>query len=294
MKEPKWDWATPLDPRALVNFTKARSIKLGCEFGNFDFVQNGNDASEMAFKQLEPIFEAGGEVTSIHLDGPIRHMLKGHQKSPNALGLNEIALRMVRFWKQIRAQYPKMRIGIITNLPNWDYTQELVGYNGHYTDRSGVTYLEAIGVLHRVLADAGEKIDFIEVDCPYNYYREKRTRKDDADLDNAKKLSELQQWCEERAIAFHLVVNAEPREEGAKGFHDLTCAYVQDLRRDGIFPDVFIVQSWYKEPGKNQPETEEHTFMNTAKDAITLIQELYPNKAVTESAKKIPTPKQRE
>jgi hypothetical protein len=278
-------WATQLAPKALVDFTKARNIKLGCEFGDFNFIKDAKDASEHAFRQLDPIFEVGGEVSSIHLDGPVRHMLKGHQESPNALSLNEVAIRMVRFFKQIRRKYPNIRIGIITNFPNWDYTAEFVGYNGHYTDRSGVTYSQALDVLHRVLADADEKIDFVEVDCPYNYYREKRSRSDDADIDNARKLTKLQQWCKERAIGFNLIVNAEPRTEGAKGFHDMTCEYVQQLRRDGIFPDVFIVQSWYKQPAKHLPETERYTFMNTAKDAIALINKLYPDKAVETMAK---------
>jgi hypothetical protein len=276
-------WATQLDPKALVDFTKARNIKLGCEFGDFNFIKDAKDASEHAFRQLDPIFEVGGEVSSIHLDGPVRHMLKGHQESPNALSLNEVAIRMVRFFKQIRRKYPNIRIGIITNFPNWDYTAEFVGYNGHYTDRSGVTYSQALDVLHRVLADADEKIDFVEVDCPYNYYREKRSRSDDADIDNARKLTKLQQWCKERAIGFNLIVNAEPRTEGAKGFHDMTCEYVQQLRRDGIFPDVFIVQSWYKQPAKHLPETERYTFMNTAKDAIALIKKRYPDKAAADN-----------
>lgn len=276
-------WATQLDPKALVDFTKARNIKLGCEFGDFNFIKDAKDASEHAFRQLDPIFEVGGEVSSIHLDGPVRHMLKGHQESPNALSLNEVAVRMVRFFKQIRKKYPNIRIGVITNFPNWDYTADLVGYNGHYTDRSGVTYSEVLDVLHRVLADADEKIDFVEVDCPYNYYREKRSRSDDADIDNARKLTKLQQWCKERAIGFNLIVNAEPRTEGAKGFHDMTCEYVQQLRRDGIFPDVFIVQSWYKQPAKHLPETERYTFMNTAKDAIALIKKRYPDKAAADN-----------
>ncbi|MDB4805265.1 hypothetical protein OAH16_01545 [bacterium] len=55
------------------------------------------------------------------------------------------------------------------------------------------------------------------------------------------------------------------------------------MRRDGIYPDVFIIQSWYKQPNRNSPETEAFTFMNTAKDAIALIQKLYPNKQIRTS-----------
>ncbi|MDB4805266.1 hypothetical protein OAH16_01550 [bacterium] len=47
-----------------------------------------------------------------------------------------------------------------------DYTKELVGYNGHFTDKSGVTYTEALDAVHRALTKAGEEMDFIEIDCP--------------------------------------------------------------------------------------------------------------------------------
>ena len=278
---PRPAWASHLDPKAMVKFTKARGIKLGCEFGNFRLVgEDIPDASKVAFLQLDPIFEAGGEVSSIHLDGSVRRMIKGIQKHPNAITMDEIAARMVDFWQTIRGKYPRIRIGLITNFPNWDYTRELVGYNGHFTDQSGITYSEALNTLHLALTEAGEKIDFVEVDCPYNYYREQRTRNNDADVDNARKFTDLQKWCKERDIRFNLIVNAEPRNEGAKGFHDLTCEYVRHLRRDGIFPDLFIVQSWYKDPSKHLPETEKHTFMNTAKDAITLIRKLYPSNEI--------------
>ena len=270
------EWATDLNARSLAEFGKKENIKLGCEFGNFDLgYRRIPDPSIAAFKQLDPVFNAGGSVSSIHLDGPIRRMIKGVQKQATAITLDEVALRMVDFWQKIHAKYPEMRIGLIVNLPNWDFTKDLVGYNGHYTDKSGVTYSEALDAVHQALTKAGMKLDFLEVDCPYNYYREKRTRNKDAAVDNARKFTALQQWCKARDIGFHVVVNAEPRNQGAQGFHDLTCEYVRQLRRDGIFPDVFIIQSWYKQPAKNLPESEAFTFMNTTKDAIVLIQKLF-------------------
>ena len=270
------DWATDLDAGTLVEFAKKENVGIGCEFG--DFHLSNRELSRGAFRQLDPIFQAGGNVTSIHLDGPIRRMIKGVQKHPRALALAEISKNLVGFWRKLRAKHPSMRIGLIVNLPNWDYSEELVGYNGHYTDQSGVTYAKALDAVHQALTKAGMKVDFLEVDCPYNYYREKRTRNKDAVVDNAGKFAAIQRWCEKQEVGFHLVVNAEPRKAGAQAFHDLTCEYLRQLRRDGIFPDVFIIQSWYEQPAKFLPETEAFTFMNTARDAIALIQELYPQK----------------
>ena len=265
-----------IDPKVLVAFAKKEKISLGCEFGDFHLSKNMTErVVQSAFKQLDPVFQNEGRVDSLHLDGPIRRMLQGFQDHPNALSLGEISSLLVKFWKKMKSRYPKIQIGLITNLPNWDYTKELHGWNGHYTDRSGVTYLQALQEIHSALLESGQKMDFLEIDCPYNYYREVKTRKGDAMVNNAAKLSHIENWCLNNGIQFHLVVNAEPRKNGAKGFYDLTCEYVQRLHQDKIYPDSFIFQSWYKQPAEHLPETKKYTFMNTARDAIHSVHQLY-------------------
>jgi len=274
------DWATPVNPKLLVDFAGNEKVALGCEFGDFHLSPNmAERIVQTAFQQLDPILQNGGMVDSLHLDGPIRRMLKGYQTHPDALSLEEIAAFMVKFWKQMKRKYPKIKIGLITNLPNWDYTKNLVGYNGHFTDKSGIYFLEALERVNRALISSGEQMAFLEVDCPFNYYRETRTRNKDAKVDNPAKLSHLQKWCKENEIQFNLVVNAEPRKEGAVGFYELTCKYLEHLEKDKIHPDTFFFQSWYKEPFAHLPENKKYTFMNTAKDAIALLVELYPRKS---------------
>ena len=268
---------TSIDPKVLVAFAKKEKISLGCEFGDFHLSKNMTErVVQSAFKQLDPVFQNGGTVDSLHLDGPIRRMLQGVQNHTNALSLGEISSFLSHFWKKIKLRYPNIQIGLITNLPNWDYTREFQGWNGHYTERSGVTYLQALQEVHTALLEAGQKMDFLEIDCPYNYYREVRTRKGDAMVNNTAKLSHIENWCLKNGIQFHLVVNAEPRKEGALGFYDLTCEYVHRLHQDKIYPDSFIFQSWYKHPEEHLPETKKYTFMNTARDAIHLVHQLYP------------------
>ena len=267
-----------LNPKLLATFAKEEKISLGCEFGDFHLSQNMNKrVVQMAFNQLDPVFQNGGRVDSLHLDGPIRRMLKGVQNHPDALSLDEISSFLVNFWKKIKSRYPDIRIGLVTNLPNWDYSKKLHGWNGHYTDLSGVTYLQALQEVHSALLEAGQKMAFLEIDCPFNYYREVRTRKGDVEIHNAAKLSHVENWCLKKGIQFHLVVNAEPRKNGGKGFYELTCEYVQRLHRDKIYPDSFIFQSWYKQPAEHLPETKKYTFMNTARDAIDSVHQLYSN-----------------
>jgi hypothetical protein len=273
------EWATELNVSDFVAFCKRNDLWIACEFGNFS-VKSGRPLSETAFEhvvaQLDPIIAAGGRVSSIDLDGPVRQTVKGVVKHPDALELDGIAQEMVRFFKLVRERYPEIQVGLIPNLPNWDYTRELAGYNGHNTDGSGHTYLAALERISKALQASGDKLDFVEVDCPYNYYRETRTRKGDAPVDNAKKLLALQAWCEKNSAEFRLIVNAEHRGGGGNAFHDLTLEYVRDLRRDGVFPDGFIIQSWYNKPDKNLPETEADTFTNTLRDTVRLINELFP------------------
>jgi hypothetical protein len=279
VQAPGVEWATELNVPDFVAFCKRNDLRIACEFGNF-WVGSGQPLGEMAFEQataqLDPIIAAGGTVSSIDLDGPVCRTAKGLVEHPDAMELDDIASELVRFFRLVRERYPDIQVGLIPNLPNWDYTEELAGYNGFNTDGSGHTYLAALEAVARALQASGDKVDFVEVDCPYNYYRETRTRNGDAPVDNARKLLALQAWCNENDAEFRLIVNAEHRGGGGKAFHDLVLAYLGDLRQDGVFPDGFIIQSWYDKPDKNLPETEPGTFTNTLRDAVRLINELFP------------------
>ena len=274
------DWATELNVADFVAFCNRNDLRMACEFGNFFVGQTrlSDSAFEHAKAQLDPIVAAGGKVYSVDLDGPVCRTVKGIIKDANALELEEAARELARFFSLVRRRYPGIKIGLIPNLPNWDYSEELAGYNGHNTDLSGHTYLAVLTAVCQALDEAGDQMDFVEVDCPYNYYREQRTRKEDAPVDNAKKLRALGQLCAEYDLEFRLIVNAEHRGGGGQAFHQLTTEYVRALRRDGVFPDGFIIQSWYDKPDKNLPETEAGTFTNTVRDAVRLINALFPRK----------------
>lgn len=104
-------------------------------------------------------------------------------------------------------------------------------------------------------------------------------------MNNAAKFKALQQWCGQRDIEFWLVVNFDTNPQSVAGkaelgnrlFHDQTLAYIRRLRGDGVFPDCFTIQSWYKLPLEHLSEDGGYSFMHTARDAIRLIRELYPN-----------------
>ena len=181
--------------------------------------------------------------------------------------------------------FPKTRIGLITNFPNWHYTPRHPGMLGTWSERSGVHYHDALEAVYLAAKKKGARIDFVEVDCPLNYYRATANRTDPTRrVDNAAKFKALQEWCEQRGVEFWLVVNYDTNPQKVAGkpelgnrlFHDETLAYIRRLRRDGIFPDCFTIQSWYKLPVDHLPEDGGYSFMHTARDSIRLIRELYP------------------
>ena len=55
-------------------------------------------------------------------------------------------------------------------------------------------------------------------------------------------------------------------------------------RNDGVFPDCFTIQSWYKLPAEHLPEDGGYSFMHTARDAVRLIRESYPNSKSCEAS----------
>lgn len=93
-------------------------------------------------------------------------------------------------------------------------------------------------------------------------------------------------------MEFWLVVNFDTNPQKVAGkpklgnrlFHDQTLAYIRRLHSDGVFPDCFTIQSWYKLPDEHLPETGGHSFMHTARDSIRLIRGLYPNKKASGTA----------
>ena len=281
-------WATPLPVDSFAAFVKKHGIEVDAEFGSFglnDGVDEGRFSAERAKAMHAWMGHRGIKMHALHLDGPVRRMLAYEGKKGCSLPLAKAAEELAVFIAECRAAFPGTQIGLITNFPNWHYTPEHPGMLGGYTQKSGVHYLDALEAVWRAAERHGTRFDFVEVDCPFNYYRATANRADPSRrVDNAAKFKALQRWCEDKGIGFWLVVNfdtnpqkvAQKAELGNRLFHDNTLAYIRRLHQDGVFPDCFTIQSWYKLPEEHLPEEGGHSFMHTARDAIRLIRQLYP------------------
>jgi len=282
------DWASPLPVDSFAAFMKKHRIAVDAEFGAFRAdggVGEGQTAAKRAKAMHAWLGHRGLKLRALHLDGPIRRLMGCDRGDNGSLSLEQAAEAIAVFLCECRKAFPSTRIGLITNLPNWHYSPEHPGMLGTWTHRSGVHYRDALEAVHQAARTKGTRFDFVEVDCPMNYYRATRNRANPSRrVNNVAKFKALQRWCEERSIEFWLVVNYDTNPQrvageaalGSRLFHDETLAYIRRLRRDGVFPDCFTIQSWYKLPAEHLPEEGGHSFMHTARDSIRLIRELFP------------------
>lgn len=276
-------------PKTIVDFSKKINKSVGIEnggaaFGFQLFTNNyGVQSAERVLKIYKPVFENGGELRAVHLDGPFRRLLNvgapAGMKLKKALTKDESISETVNFYIRFHKDLPGVKLGLISNLPNWDYSDELRGYNGYWTKGSGVYYSDLLNEFYVALTNAGEKLAFFEVDSPYQYYVAEKSGDGKVKINNKKKFTLIQKWCKENNIPFYLLVNYDSdrsEDKSGKEFYDGVMNYIKQLREDSIFPDVFILQSWYRIPDKNLPESKKYTFMNTTRDAIRLINAIYP------------------
>ncbi len=282
------DWASPLPVDSFAAFVKKHRIAIHAEFGNFRFT-GGTGEGAAAAKRAQSMHawlgHRGLKLHALHLDGPIRRLMGFGRKEGHGLTLKQAAEEIAIFLSECRRAFPGTRIGLITNLPNWHYSPEHSGMLGTWTDRSGVHYRDAVEAVYGTARTRGTRFDFVEVDCPLNYYRATANRADPSRrVNNTAKFKALQQWCEKRNLEFWLLVNFDTNPQhvagkpklGSRLFHDETLTYIGRLRKDGIFPDCFTIQSWYKLPAEHLPEEGGYSFMHTARDSINLIRRLFP------------------
>lgn len=294
-----------LDAKAFAGFTRKAGLEVGVEFGHMFLPREGARIEpwehwlKEAVREIQPVFDAGGRVHSVHIDGPIRRLLGfggGGGQPQRSLPYDQAVDQFVRFWIALQKQYPGIEIGYLVNFPNWDYTEQHHGYHGHFTDRSGKLFDDVLTDFHKKLKAAGGTIAFVEIDCPYRYYVATKTRKGDAKVDNPGKFRALEKWCEARDIRLHMIVNEAVLSRREKNptpqriaketqrFLDNTLRYVQSLKDDGITPDVFLVQSWYAVPQRHVPESAEGTMTHIALQVERKIRECFEGDAAAAAA----------
>jgi hypothetical protein len=285
-----------LDAKTFAQFTNKSKLVVGIEFGHMFLPPEGSTQEPWqrwlneAVAEIQPVFDAGGRVDTVHVDGPIRRLLGfggGGGVKQRSLPYDQAMDQFVKFWVELEKRYKGIRIGYLVNFPNWDYTKEYHGLIGHFTDKTGNYFDDVLSEFYRKLTVAGGTLSFLEVDCPYKYYVAEKTHRGDAPVDNPGKIRALERWCDARNIKLHMIVNEQALShkvqdpapelvaEATKRFTENSVSYVQALATDGITPDTFLIQSWYGVPKIHVPETKTGTTTHAASAIVTKIHQCY-------------------
>lgn len=287
-------WINNLDIKKLVEVLKKQNLNLGIEYSLFGgpdkTVSQGAAAAEFLIKNmLDKIYAEGGSVHSLHLDGPEYRLLKGlHRHPESGLTLEEFAGEMLLFYQTVHKKYPHIKIGLISDPHAWNYDKDTFGYIGVYTQKSKLYLKDVLNAVYEKLKANNENIAFIETDQPYPYYIRKQTLDKKNSVDAKKAFLAIQEWCKTRKIDLMCIINTEPKYTGdgknlsEEQINESNTQYAKDcidyiktLHADGIAPDWLVMETWYKIPAKNIPETKEGTFFHSTNLCIDTIKKLY-------------------
>jgi hypothetical protein len=166
--------------------------------------------------------------------------------------LEQASAEVAVFLAECRTAFPGTKIGLITNFPNWHYTPNHPGMLGTWTNSHGIHYHEALEAVYEAAKANGTGFDFVEVDCPWNYYRATANRSEpQRRVDNAAKFKALQQWCKERGVELWLVVNYDTNPQALPRQH-LGLHPAPPPRRSvpGLLHDPVLVQAPRSAPAR--------------------------------------------
>lgn len=274
----KYQWAK-LTPEPFVRTMDQHGIAYGSEFNQLFYALAQEDIGKAAAKIVidghKPLTDAGGQLSSLHVDGVFRilcgNIYNGDKTGVQRLSPDAAYQVMVDFIAEINRAWPDCKVGWTVNLPNWRYSKEFDWVDGtdYSTKIGGVYFMELLQGLVDALRANDLELGFLEVDYPFSYYRKH--------AQNPEKFRDLQAWCARNQVPFNLVVNT-PANKGAQVFHDGVIEYIERLHQDQIHPDRMLMQSWYKYPKVYVPETEPYTMTYTTLQASKKIQALYGNR----------------
>jgi len=291
--EKPWHGHKKVDVQLLVDTLKKFDLKIGLEFSLFGAKSAtrsvGQHSADTVIALIDKIYAAGGQLYSLHLDGPEYRMLKGLTRDPNmGLELDAFTDELLLFFKTIHEKYPEVNIGLIACPHGWDYDEDHIGFNPGYTQKSGFYLKDVHNAIYKKLTEGGEKIAFISVDHPYTFYTRYRSHSTMQEVDPKATFLLLQDWCKERNIDLMATIISEPKYHGDVStfdeekkkecdikFQEDCLNYIEKLHADGINPQWFQIQSWYKVPCTYGPEDKDYSFFNNAKKYIKRISELY-------------------
>ncbi len=224
--------------------------------------QNGERSADIELKRIQTIYDAGGKVSYLSLDGPVARLIEGG-KGECSFTEKEALGELIDYIRIVKSEHPGINIGLITNFPQWSYDQ----YTSFRQKPGWGDYKQVLNNIFESLRSQNLEIDYVVADNPYNY-----VDMDYKEGDGIDRILALEQQVKSEGIAFGLVYNSEAfrLDGGHQRFHEETQAFIDEYQSRGGDPDIRIIESWYRDHVNIIPENEKYTFMNTVRDGQDL------------------------
>lgn len=224
--------------------------------------QEGEQSAAIELAKIQPIYDAGGSVTYIALDGPISRTIATGRPNNCGFTLNQSIQELVDYMKTFHETRPEVKIGIIVNFPNWDYGD--YPYTNLAHDESWGDYEEVLEETIAAVEAAGEEIYFVRVDRPYREVTYING------VDWMQRIMLLRDQVTSHNIRFGVIFNSAQAEKiSDQAYYENALTYITMYQnRSETLPHDIVLQSWYTRPSRILPENEPYTFMYHVKSFI--------------------------
>lgn len=277
------------DLRALVKVLDENEIKIAVELGGLvDWRASAKDkTAELSFadesaklrKLTAPVSEggAGGTVSYLNIDGAVHRIVWTNNKDAGYHDFESATDEYVEMVKLWRAEYPDIKLNILTNFPNWGWKGGPAYFNfGLPAGKEGWgDYHEVLSLIVKKTRAAGIPMDGLVVDNPYGYATGKKpTGQPEVtkDTDWMARILDIEAFARKEGLSFILIANSEAggAERGGSGdrYQKETMEFIRAYQARGGKPDVYLLESWYAHPKRWVPETEHGTMAALVKEAI--------------------------
>ncbi|MCL5270023.1 MAG: hypothetical protein M1457_05620, partial [bacterium] len=273
------------DLRDLVTVLNRYNIKVAVEMGGLvDWRasygdQSGEESATIEMGKVKKFTDpvehggAGGKITYIDMDGPIRRMLypapdrteKGWHTVDSA---TDELVDSIRMWK---TAYPDVKIFVLTNFPNWGWKGGPAYHNFSYTAgaQGYGDYHQVIQMIVAKTRAAGLPVSGVTVDNPHDYANYVFTSNQPsvtAGIDWFARMLDLEAYIEGEGLDFNLIFNCSKGGTPARGgtnqlYHDHSLQYVDEYHSRGGTPARYIFESWYTLPSIWVPESDPYSMM---------------------------------
>lgn len=244
---------------------------------------NGVRSAEIELAKIDPIYQAGGHVDFLTLDGPISRTIVGGRGDSCGVDLNTSVTWLVDYVQTVHDVHPEIGFGLLVNFPNWVWG-DIPAYQCEQTSwGEGIHYGDVLNASVAALRAADLPLRYVVADSPWGYVNateDSACRDDVTAYDWMGRLLELETLVEAHDLPFVLILNDKTGgEESDEAFATSVLDYLEAHQGRGGSPTVYLVESWYDHPEHHHPETQEGTFTYLTLEVIARLGEFQNDSA---------------